>query len=307
MQNNKVLLSEIGFFREEKKEGKLSIFRDYSAIVYQVSELISYGVSEIAINALCDKDDILKSIPDGFKKRIIFVDQKDEARKKSEIILHPIAVELSIEFKDLNSFSFSEGTFFHDEFTILFTNIRDFFIGIEEQLLIDIDLVAMRNAVFTLRNNLKSSDSMQSLAMLSGLLGSYEETSIDSITLIPTASGELVELFNRFLEDELYKELSQENHNLGIQNKIVRSKTIISRLTKDILKKPFAKEIVDLSAKGLTVASGSPMPSSKTFDSLFSSIYLPPVAPIKPMLTIAKEKWKKANPEIILPKWDFSS
>jgi hypothetical protein len=301
MQNSRVLLPEIGFMRESEVN-KRHTFRDFSAVIYQVSELIAYGAIEVAIKAHWQNEDYLENLPDGLKNRIVFIDVAQNAKKKSEVIFRPIAEELGYEIENMNALMHSEGSIFQHEVGTIFCNIEDFFIGIDEKLLIDVDIVSMRNSVEILRNNVKSPDAIQSLAMLAGLLSSYEYTLIEGISLKSTASEELVQIFNRFVEDEVYKELSHENHNLGIPEKMERSKTMISRLVKDVFKKPFAKEVADISSKGITAASGVPAPTSKTFDSLFSSIYLPPVAPVRSTLISARSKWERDKPEIILPR-----
>ena len=307
MQNCRVLLPEIGIRRNIGTDSYRGPIQDYSIASYQITELIAHGAIEVYLDDRWREDEIFdKNVAEELRKRIKFIDKDQDIRMKAVAFLKPIAESLGNEFMGAELKWYVPKIASEKALHSLYRDVYYLFLGLESHALIGLNLEQMiANSEFLLGKVL-GSKSKQNLALLLGLLRSYEATSISSLKMISGASGELVGLFTQFVEDEAYKELSHQHYNLGIRDKIKRSKTEISRLTKKLLKKPFAKDVVDVTSKGISVSTGVPMPSSSILDNIVFDSYLPPIGDINGCLARAWIRWANDDPEIVVPeKWQF--
>lgn len=298
---NRVLLTDLGFFRRADTEG-LWIFRDGSGLQYQIEELIASGAVEISVEASDMAVEFIKMLPPTLKKRTSIVDRRHKCLKRTQSLIAPIADELSLEIEH-GAFRFGSKTphDLGDAATTVYFNIHPFLLGIEHELQVEIDIERLISSIQMLREKLRSPASRATIVELEGILGTYKQNSVDSITIKSDASKEHVQLFKEFVEDQQYLRLSEEYYRLGLPDYMKRAVTLIGRLTRKLIKKPVFRETAGLSSKIVSTATKIPMPNSEMWEALLRKEYLPPIISLKRVMEKAERSWDKTRPNPVLP------
>ena len=289
-----VLFDDAPFYKSSGKSRR----RDASSWPFIVEELIAFGATDIAIPQISLALYAMDVLPNSLKKRIRVIDKKQATLKSSNLFFSPIAEDFGLK---VGAWSLSRsGTgAVPDELELvvvdLYFNMYAFFLGLEYQLEIDININSIKQSTKVLRAKARDPESRARLAVLTGVLNCYGPLSVDSIVLKPDSNVKIVELFSEFVQDETYRQMSRSFYDLGYPARLERSITIIKRLGKKLVTQAPFKQIIDVSYRLIAAASSLPVPDSKLGASLVRKKYLPPIVPVRQATGRAKEAWEKAD------------
>jgi hypothetical protein len=289
---NRVLFDDAPFFRSVGNARR----RDASSWPFIVEELIAFGATDIAIPKISLALYAMDALPESLRKRIQVIDKRRAILESSNLFFSPIAAEFGLK---VGAWSLSRMREIPEDLETavvdLYFSMYAFFLGLEYQLEIDLDMRFMKQSVETLRARAREPESRARLAVLSGVLNCYETASVDTIVLKPAANTRQIELFAEFVQDEAYKELSRTFHNLGYPDRFKRSVTVIGRIARKLMTQAPFKQLIDVSSRIISAASNLPLPDSELGAVLVRRKYLPPVVPVRQALSRAKEAWERAE------------
>lgn len=294
-----VLFDDAPFFRSF---GKSRRRRDASSWPFIVEELIAFGATDIDIPRISLALYAVDLLPNSLRKRIRIIDKKRAILKSSDLFFSPIAEDFGFKVGGMSLSRTDMGEVPHEldlAVVDLYFSMYSFFLGLEYQLEIDVDINIMAQSTNVLRTKARNPESRARLAVLTSLLNCYGSLSVDSIVLKPDSDVKIVELFSEFVQDETYRQISRSFHELGYPARLDRSLTIIKRLaTKLVTQTPF-KQIIDIASRLISAASSLPVPDSKLGASLVRKKYLPPIVPVRQAMGRAREAWEKADTPFI--------
>jgi len=299
---NRVLLQEVGFMRPVRIKGAQGGVRDGSALAYQIEELIALGAVEVAIQGWPSNQVFRDSLSPTLRGRVRLIDEDLQCLNRAQAVLFPIAEELSLELgfsavsynKKLDSSVQSAAATLH-------FSLQSFLLGVEHNLQIDIDLAGMKASVDLLRRNLRSPEARAVASLLAGILATYEPATLSATVVRPMAPPQLISLFEEFVQDETYRQLSEASHDIGIPRRAKRAIVMVGRHAKKLIAKPAFREVADLSSKAITMATQVPVPDSDACNALVASGYLPPIVSLREAMDDAHSMWMTQRPEIIFP------
>jgi hypothetical protein len=293
-----VLFNDAPFFRSFDKTRR----RDASSWPFIVEELIAFGATDIAIPQISLALYAMDVLPDSLRKRIRVIDKKRATLESSNLFFSPIAEDYGFKVGAWSLFSPLRGEIpdiLELAVVDLYFNMYAFFLGLEYQLEIDINIKSMKQNTKVLRAKARDPESRKRLAVLTGILNCYSSKSVDSIVLKPDTNVRLVELFSEFVQDETYRQISRSFHELGYPARLKRSLTIIKRLARKLVTQAPFKQVIDVSSRIIAAASRLPVPDSKLGASLVQKKYLPPIVPVRQAVGRAREAWEKADTSFI--------
>ncbi len=305
MSINRILLPFIGQFRNVKIDGMDATIRDGSALSFQVQEMIASGACKRVL-----RDDELSQrfterLHPTLKLWIELVDPNQASFQKALAILSPIAEEIGVGLPGRNWDGLTKPLQCDNEtmnaFVMVFFSLPNWILSVDCQLQLDLPIEDIVQSLQVLRNKIRSEHGRTNLSVLHGVFASYRQSTVDSITLQPLASEDHIELFGRFLEDETYRELSTQCHDFGYLDWLKRATTVASRLIRDLLKKPFARQTTDLSSRAFSTATQIPTLDSNALGTLFSEHYLPPIISLDDAMRRADELWMQSDSKIVNP------
>ena len=149
------------------------------------------------------------------------------------------------------------------------------------------------------RNVIKSSEGRARVAILQGLMASYQHIESPCLIAVPTASEKIVEHFQRLSNDIHYLELSKNAMQLGYLEKSKRSIELMKRKTADLLKNKYFRKSFNQSAKAISLATQVHVPETEVAESLLTRGYLPPIISLYDSLSSATKLWEQHSPELI--------
>ncbi|NAW56349.1 MULTISPECIES: hypothetical protein [unclassified Vibrio] len=278
--------------------------RDGSFLPYIAEELISQAAYSVSFNFRCDN--FVKSIPRAFNDRVNWVDQA-KSQRLAISFLAPILDEFGIEYEGCeyrfkkNSFAKSNEELFNCV-TVVMSYLTQFYAAVEYKLQLDIDLKAFKGCIELIMLHSRAPESRGNLAVLKGILTSYELVESPSLVHKSYAGKPVIEHFQRLSNDCDYQELSRNAHDLGYRDKTKRALELMRRFVGDILKNEKLSKGLDQSTKAISVASQIHIPDAQVAESLLNNGYLPPIISLKEQMVKAHSIWKMHSPEIILAK-----
>ena len=204
----------------ERSEGEVKVmYQDFSILLLMIEELISFGAIELALDFVPGEfPTLLERVPAPLRNRLRFVGNPS-LRNNVETMLSPVYEEFGIESLHggfgLKFKSVGQPPGLGDLVGIVWSSLYDFLVGAKNCLQIDIDLAAFRAAVRELRCCSRNPGSRANLAVLEGILRSYQGRQVECIGLRSSASSEAVALFDHFAGIESY-EISLELHTASV-------------------------------------------------------------------------------------------
>jgi hypothetical protein len=303
IQYSRVLPSRTGVFRKFKDSSGEGLVRDGSFLPFLIEELVALGVIDIAIPMTSADSLFIHLLPASLRRRVVLVDKGLRSVKDLQAIFTPIAEEFQIEPKGLAltlQAKLSEDL--QRAIGTLYLSLYDFLVGLENELQIDIDLPSTRASIATVRRSSRNPNSRANLAILSGILESYQLRTPDSLVLRSSAPDRLVSVFQEFIQDETYRLLSTQTHSLGFPAHLQRSLIILGRLAKQIAAKERFRQLVCVGSRVIAAATHVPVPDDETFAHLVRKGYLPPIVSLDKAFQKAKEAWKSAAPDLVVPE-----
>lgn len=306
---NRVLLHEIPReFRRlyEFRPGEEDYVTDFSSLQFLIEEFIALSATKIAIPKGSQIEQAIKYLHPILKKEIVLVDKKQQSFKKYGAILAPIQKEFGVRLSPTDHPGIIdliiERADVSDELRMalinLFFNLRTFILGIENELQIKIDLNMMQRATDIVRINTENPEARLMLASLFGLFNTYEQHNITSLGITSTYYKENLEKFEKLIDDQIYKNMSQQSHSLGFPAKLKKSKTTLKQLTKQILTKSPYKQIAKISTKIISAVTHFPF-EIEWISSFFKKPYMPPIITFDRAIQKAQEALESADRPVI--------
>lgn len=296
---NSVLMHEPPFFRK-LEEGKL-YSRDASAFPFMIEEIVSYGAVSIGVPAGSLSIFALDSLPAILRRRIKILDKGLHTLKMDRAFREPICKEFGLkrEFPGKGVITFEQPLPkpIGDAILCLETEWYLFMLGLKNGLQINVDVSRIRKAALLLRKHTKDSATRAVLATMAGILAPYRPTQTEVIEMVPAESGELVQTFLALVEDETYRAISKEFHNIGFPSRLREGLSRITTLSKRIVRKSKFKNIVTMGTKTITAATQIPLPDGELGERLLQKNYLPPTLNLAPALKKAKDAWERSRCE----------
>lgn len=292
MKSNKIFLATTGFLRADNipiskpKPGQNYSINSIQGIYfdgfqYIIEELVSFAVSEIFIK----KNEIdtiqIESIP-KFYKKIIKTVNYNHFKKLTQKILKPVVEDMNAEFNQYGQLRSKN----HNKkvsvltsppgFNLFINDLTKFLIGLEYKLQIEINLHRIKKILNQLKNEFcKSPNSRLNLSILLGIFNSYQACSFSTIKYKSTINEDFSLIFEEFLNDTTYNEMSMNAHLWGIPEKLKKSMSSFKILSKQMLRKPAFKQFLNYGSKVISTATKTPVPDSELAESILKHEYLP--------------------------------
>jgi hypothetical protein len=289
---NKVLLDSAPFFRQVNKS---TIERDPSSLAFIIEEIISFGAIEIAIPAKISLSaQGLDCIHPLLRKRVKIIDKDDDIYKKASSINSPILNEFGFK-GDFGRWHFEKSISgeLKDALSHLHSSLYFFLLGLYYDLQIDFDINTIMSSILTIKKYAKDPLSRLNLSTLLGIFSSYELVEVGTIITTSNASDDLIQIFDEFVHDQQYRELSFNFHELGHPMRIKKSIHEIGQLSRILISKRSFKPLINFTAKLISAATKIPITDSELGESLLSKKYLPSVISLYVPLSQAHERWKR--------------
>lgn len=178
-----------------------------------------------------------------------------------------------------------------------------FFLGIEYELQIDINLAEAQQQLAILDRELRSADARAHLTMLRHIFGAYGQQQIRDFELVAATPKQRVEAFLTFVEQAEYKALSKERRLFGFPALLRKAQMKFDHLVDLISGTGTHRQLITLATKQIELATKIAMPDAKMLEGLQLQAYLPPIISLDQYVARAKAAWKRAKPPLIpLPK-----
>jgi len=304
---NRILYSGPLFCRQfyNKTKKLYHVIPDFQSIPFIIEELVAFGALEIVLPFKLPKSSI-QTICEPLRKRISFVSGKEESKLAKSFLL-PIFNEFGIE-AEANCIAWRYPKDFPtnimDAIQILHASISPFLLGIKHKIQIDIDVFGLKNAVSLLRGKVTSSRLRANLAILEGVLNTYEDISVDSICIRSHAPTEHISIFEDLVNDEHYRQLSNKYYRLGMPQYLKRGLMLIKRQIRKLLSRQKYRMALDIALRNIQAATKIPLLDSEVLNKLFIQNYLPIIISIQIPISTAKKKWKSSDSTIVQPYWE---
>ncbi len=283
------------------ENGHKGASRDGSFIPYIVEELISRSAYQVVFDTRSES--FINSIPSALKDRVDWVDSNISWKKSTEY-LTPLFEELSIISEGPAYRFYKENPNSDDKNNLgILSNIHGdlakLFLSIDENLQIDIDILSLKKSLTQARITIRNPEGRARIAVLQGIIESYQNVESPCIIAIPTAPEIIVEHFQRLSCDTHYLELSRNAKQIGYLEKSKYSIERMRRNISDLLKSKIFRKGFNQSAKAISLAIQIHIPETEVAESLLSRGYLPPIISLFEPLSKALKQWEKHSPELI--------
>jgi hypothetical protein len=116
-----------------------------------------------------------------------------------------------------------------------------------------------------------------------------------SLMTSPKINRDLIVQFDAFLENEVYKQLSEECHLLGFHHRFNHALTNIKFVLRRLVKQPLFKPIFNIGSKLISLNTQIPSIDSTDLASMVSDGYLPPIISLEPYYKKAKSNWRQVS------------
>jgi hypothetical protein len=277
-------------------------FYDGSSLPFMVEELISQGATFLAVDGSSPYFAAVDKLPEVFRRRVLKIDKDGKAITRMHAILSPILEELDVKFTpptflDGHGLTTLAG---HAVSSLCTRDIRNFVLGIEYELQIDINLPRIRENLAILDRHVRSSEARAHLAMLKQIFGAYESREVRELgLLLPASPIQRLEAFLTFVEQAEYRQLSKERRLFGFPALLHKAIAKFDHLIDSLSGTPSSRSLVSIATKQIELATKIPMPDEKLLESLEFRPYLPPIISLEESKARAKANWRLARPPFI--------
>jgi hypothetical protein len=305
METNKIFLDVNKYLPIRNTKDGMAASRDGSAFPFIIEQFISVAITDIYLDDTYKK--YSDTIPQSLRKRVHYFDTRRSA-SRAIAVLKPIFEEFEV-YPDDYGVGLTHTRDIKVESDIVFSihtllsDLIDFFCGIEKKLTIDIKIDRLLTTINKLRVVCKSGSSRAVLVYMEGLFSSYKANNMTSILLLPPTTNRIITVFNEFVEDALYQELSNSIHITGIPTFSLKIFPKIKRLVKEIASKAPFKQIADISLKTISTVTSIPLPNSTSISDAITAEYFPPVTVFSPEIKRGLDYWWLVEPEPIIPNF----
>lgn len=303
---NRVLIRHPGSGRTFKTSNGWGFVIDLSALPFLVEELVALGATGVAIRATGlgghRASDIFPRVLSG---RVSVIRRERQTLGEVQAIMAPILEEFGMVMHEPGLLRCMKTTPVDVDLATkvltIASDLETFLLGLHYRLQIDVKLGTLKQCVNGVRRSSRNPDSRANLAVLAGILDTYEPQTVSCLALQPQASQDLTDLFKQFVQDVTYREISNHQYTLGFPARIKRSTVLIGRLVKTMVTKGRLKHLVKTGTKLISAASRAPELDTELAALLLTKSYLPPIVSLQEAVCRAHEDWQSAGPDFVPP------
>jgi hypothetical protein len=300
---NRILLSDVPMREALTVDGRKSLVKDGSGLPYLVEEFVALSAVEVLIPDLSIAAEFVDGLVPPLQERVKVVDA-EYASTATAALCAPLAEELGLELEHggLTIKGHESSREAHTAFATFYFHLPMFLLGVKHELQIDVDIDGFKRSVQILRTSSRSSRTRATLAAFEGILATYRRLEVPGLVASSTAPDHLVNLFQRLVEDETYRRLSETAHSLGTRRRASRSLQLMRRMVEDIATRKLFQQMFRVGTRAIETATTVPLPDSGIIVDLMHSRYLPVVVSLHEARLRASQLWREQAPPLIPPK-----
>jgi len=270
-----------------------------------MEELIRLGVVDIAIGGRSPLSNVVGSLPDPFRKRVVVVDTDEACINESKAIMRPVWEEFRIKVgAKLEVFRHNDSLPMSLNLAIisLSDDIYRYLTALKYQLQMDADIDGMKKAVREILAASRDPLSRANLVTLEGILRTYEPHTLEGITLKSTAPDRLTAVFERFVREQNYRQFSAHTRSLGYPEQFAIYVQRITDGARKVVSSPNLKALVKASRRSLLASRHLPEVQSELFQDVLQAKYLPTIVSLGGAVQKAKTTWRSVKPSYLDPR-----
>jgi hypothetical protein len=306
LQRSSVLLPEVFAGVDYTVEHGRGSAIDYSIYILALEELISVGVSSVAIVRKSGPDAVIPHLPVFMRERVVLI-EPDSPSEAIRRLFHPIEEEFraSLKFPPTPTFglTFNESRLPRQlgiTLAWIYPIVYKLYLGMLYGLHIEIDVEQGLSLCGRLREQLRSPDARAPFAVVAGLLSAYKETRIDTVTFSTKATyDQRTRRFEQLFSMESYSGLSESAFDLGHPTRAETAEDRVSGASARVLSTQCGDGI--LSKSQLPLHNWSSKCCSPELIPQLEHCYLPPVVPFDIVCRNAQKLWLKLCLPPLLP------
>src|SRR5262249_6101322 len=138
------------------------------------------------------------------------------------------------------------------------------------------------------------------LAIVEGILRTYQDRKLDSLEIRSSAEPKAIELFNKFVNYQPYKQLSEASRALGNPATLGSASRRFSELSRDIANSKVAGGTLEVPKTRIAASSGPLKDSPTDGIQLNPEGFLPPIVSFANVRIRAAEVYKAIKPEPLI-------
>jgi hypothetical protein len=175
-------------------------------------------------------------------------------------------------------------------------------LGMQCGLHVEIDIPGTLERLEWLRKRLRSATARGVFSVVSGVLASYQSTTLDTMKFTHLAlSHEHAPLLVRLIEDKDYAHLSRAGFDLGIAARRDTAAKDFSAYAAKLVNAPSWRNTLEMTSVSVQSASTSAVAHTGTPNSLYADTFLPPIVSHEHVRRAAEDAWLEARPAPLLP------
>jgi hypothetical protein len=307
----RVLLPDVDVARDWEDDAGGGSTMDLSIYPLVVEELLSFGVTDFAVVRGTSLEKVVPKLPGFVRDRVRFIDASAVAENVARLF-EPILNELEVcvKFSDLPLFGFGieskSGTPVKGEVERLLMACGELYpelfrlvLGMKYELHVELNMSRMRGLMAFIQVRVRSADARLSLAVVRGILDSYQPQELSSVQLRSAAERTHVNIFEDLMKEPDYLSLSAESHALGFPGGAGEAAHRFGRAARQLLKTAGVRRMLEYAARWVETAFNIPEPAAELIDKITGQKYLPPVFSAQWVSVAAQKKWLELLPDPI--------
>lgn len=304
----RVLLPEVDVGRDwdDEKGGGSTI--DLSIYPIVVEELLSFGITDFAVVRGTSLEKIIPRLPPFVRDRIRLIDAVPLASAVARLF-EPVLneLEVAVTFSDLPLFGFGieskagspiEGKLERMLMACgqLHPDLFRLVLGMKYRLHVELEISRIKSLLAFVQSGVRSSDARLSLAVIQGLLDSYQPQELTSVQFRSSAERSHVNLLEELMREPDYGVLSAESYALGLPDQAAAARLRFGRAARRLLRSARIRSTLEYAARWVETAFNIPEPASELIDKITGQKYLPPVFSSRWVSLGAQKKWAELLP-----------
>lgn len=288
----------VGRVGVKKDTQEIVIARDFSCFALMLEEHISFGAVNICIPSSSPELKAFEDMPRILRERIRVLDDKEE-----DEVTRRILYELRKEFKvgiledelhleknkEMPISLFKDIDFVHQCF-------KKLALGFNHNVQVDINVDYAAVVVRRLRGKCTDRQTRIILAQLESIFRSYERIEFKAPALISgNAPKELINIFNKLINDSTYLEYSDSIANLSKPSSRAKALNRVREISEGIKSSEIVKNGWNITSKIITACSGVPVPDTTILSSFSSERQLPQLTDLSVARSDVVNTWKEST------------